>query len=128
MTRKPILVVFLMSLAASGAIQAGDSFHLDQSARIAITESGEDGVRSKTCVAFKLTEADVRAFFATAMAITRQEERENFDHSSCFVRGTATVGAETYHWEIRASGTAAVTLRNGAVMVLGNPENRHPHR
>jgi hypothetical protein len=122
------LIVCLLGCVASGISHAGDSFHLDQSAAIAITESGEDGVRSNACTDFKLTETDVRSFFGKAMAITRQEEHEDYDHSSCFVRGTATVGRETYHWEIRALGTASVTLPDGAVMVLGNPEKRHPRR
>jgi hypothetical protein len=121
------LAIALLS-AGGGNAFAGDSFHLDQSAAIVIAETGVDGPGSRACKKFRLREADVRAFFATAEAVTAEEARKNYRRAPCFVRGAAKVGADTYTWEIRAYGTATVTLPNGAKMQLGDPERRHPDK
>jgi hypothetical protein len=71
------------------------------------------------CQDFNLTPSQVERFFSLATVRTAQQLHDDFDHLPCWVRGTGKSRRGAFEWEIRAGGTARITLADGNVELLG---------
>jgi hypothetical protein len=71
------------------------------------------------CRDFDLTPVQVERFFSLATVRTAQQLHDNFDHLPCWVRGKGISRRGTFEWEIRAGGTARISLADGSVELLG---------
>ena len=71
-----------------------------------------------------MTEPEVRAFLARAAVVTPREMHDHFDWFPCFVHGTLSTAAGLLDWRIRAGGLATMTLPDGSLVELGDPEQR----
>ena len=81
------------------------------------------------CSDFALTAPQARYFLARSVVVTPSQQREGWQVSPCYVRGTARSASGLWRWEIRAGGTATLEtpagdteLRacNGCEAVLGH--------
>jgi hypothetical protein len=71
------------------------------------------------CQDFKLSQPLVERFFSLATVRTPQQLHDDFDQLPCWVRGTGKSRRGSFEWEIRAGGTARITLADGSVELLG---------
>lgn len=105
----PLLLVACLQLAA-----CGQAASVNNIGSFKVTSSGHDD-GGDFCTDFRLSDEQAGLFFARAHAKTASELHEGPDYLPCWVRGTAADEASRSQWEIRAGGTATLTLADGTV-------------
>lgn len=91
---------------------------------VKVLDTGADAdPTAPACADFALRPPEAEAFFAKATVVTARELHDGFIHAPCFVRGTATVNGRPATWQIRAAGTASVTVGDTTTM-LADPSLR----
>ena len=71
------------------------------------------------CADFRLTPANVRAFFRRAQELGVGQLHDQFDVLPCYVGGTAFIGKLPVKWEVRAGATGTIVSKDGSTMLFG---------
>ena len=79
---------------------------------VRIETRGFDG-GGDACSDFALSAAQARYFLARSVVVTASQQRDGWQVSPCYVRGTARSASGLWRWEIRAGGTATLETPAG---------------
>ncbi|WP_293367586.1 hypothetical protein [Nevskia sp.] len=82
-----------------------------------VTSFGSDA-GGEYCADFRLSDEQVARFFARAKSKSASEIHQDADYLPCWIRGTAISKTGFSQWEVRAGGTATVTLPDGTVLLF----------
>ena len=88
--------------------------------KLLVTQNGQ-GPADSGCASFRLSAKQAQAFFKRAVLITERQNHDHFDRGPCTVSGTFKTRFDTWEWEIRNGGTAAIMSSNGDSFLLADP-------
>jgi len=88
--------------------------------KLAVTQNGQ-GPADSGCASFRLSAKQAQAFFKRAVLITERQNHDHFDRGPCTVSGTFKTRFDSWEWEIRNGGTAAIMSSNGDSFLLADP-------
>lgn len=108
--------LLLTAAVASGCVDSKPG--VSDAASFQVLARGQDK-GGEFCQDFKLSPPQVERFFSLATVRTPQQLHDDFDELPCWVRGTGKSRRGSFEWEIRAGGTARISLADGSVELLG---------
>ena len=88
--------------------------------KLVVTQNGQ-GPADSGCASFRLSAKQAQAFFKRAVLITERQNHDHFDRGPCTVSGTFKTRFDSWEWEIRNGGTAAIMSSNGDSFLLADP-------
>ena len=88
--------------------------------QLVVTQTGQ-GPADHGCASFRLSAKQAQAFFQRAVLITERQNHDHFDRGPCTVSGSFKTRFDTWQWEIRNGGTAAIMSSNGDSFLLADP-------
>ena len=88
--------------------------------KLVVTQNGQ-GPADNGCASFRLSAKQAQAFFKRAVLITERQNHDHFDRGPCTVSGTFKTRFDSWEWEIRNGGTAAIMSSNGDSFLLADP-------
>ena len=88
--------------------------------KLVVTQNGQ-GPADSGCTSFRLSAKQAQAFFKRAVLITERQNHDHFDRGPCTVSGTFKTRFDSWEWEIRNGGTAAIMSSNGDSFLLADP-------
>ena len=93
--------------------------------QLVVTQTGQ-GPADHGCASFRLSAKQAQAFFKRAVLITERQNHDHFDRGPCTVSGSFKTRFDTWQWEIRNGGTAAIMSSNGDSFLLADPRQASP--
>ena len=109
----------LLALAALVAVPA-HAQAVGPVSKLLVTQNGQ-GPADSGCASFRLSAKQAQAFFKRAVLITERQNHDHFDRGPCTVSGTFKTRFDSWEWEIRNGGTAAIMSSNGDSFLLADP-------